>query len=71
MLNEDDTPADVAVTTPLGSKSFEDVAPGASAYQAFPIRSEVESVPVTVTFTTDVDGRPVTRERVVTAWTGW
>ncbi|WP_069386968.1 hypothetical protein [Cellulosimicrobium cellulans] len=71
VLNEDDTPADVTVTTPLGSRSFREVAPGASAYQAFRLRSELQDVPVTVTFTTEVDGEIVTRERVITAWRAW
>ncbi|OLT53976.1 hypothetical protein [Cellulosimicrobium sp. CUA-896] len=70
VLNEDDTLADVTIDTPLGSRTFHDVAPGASAYQAYPLRTEMQDVPVTVTFATDVDGQQVTRERVVKAWRG-
>ncbi len=68
VLNEDDTAADVTIATPLGSRTFHDVAPGASAYQAYPLRTEMQDVPVTVTFTTDLRGQRVTRERVVRSW---
>ncbi|WP_251151617.1 hypothetical protein [Cellulosimicrobium sp. Marseille-Q4280] len=71
VLNEDDTAADITVTTPFGGRTFQDVAPGASAYQSFAVRlSEFQGVPVAVSFATEVDGQVVTRERVVTAWVG-
>ncbi|MGO1287943.1 MAG: hypothetical protein ACTMIC_05425, partial [Cellulosimicrobium funkei] len=66
VLNEGDGAADVSVVTPFGRKHFPRVAAGASAYQAFAVRtSEPVDGQVDVSFTADVDGGPVTRERSV------
>jgi len=66
VLNEGDSTADVSVVTPFGRKEFADVAAGASAYQAFAVRTtEPVEGQVDVTFTADVDGEQVTRERSV------
>ncbi|MCO7273651.1 PQQ-dependent sugar dehydrogenase [Cellulosimicrobium cellulans] len=55
-LNADDSALDVAIETPFGSKTFEDVAPGKNAYQSFNARAtEIEAGEVTVTVT-DPDG---------------
>jgi uncharacterized protein YcbX len=54
VTNDGAAPVDVAVSTPYGSRSFADVAPGRNAYQAFAARSA--SVPAgTVTVTVDDD----------------
>jgi hypothetical protein len=37
--NEDDVPASITLTTPFGSRTVEDVAPGRSAYQSFNARA--------------------------------
>lgn len=66
VVNDEDVPVDVTVTTPFGDKSFADVAPGASAYQSFATRStSVEAGEVTVTVTKTVDGEDVTSSRTV------
>ncbi|MFD4991579.1 hypothetical protein ACFWH7_13470 [Cellulosimicrobium cellulans] len=71
VLNEDDSTADVSVVTPFGRKHFPRVAAGASAYQAFAVRTtEPVEGQVDVSFTADVDGEPVTRERSVPFWLG-
>ncbi|MBD5785949.1 glycoside hydrolase family 2 [Cellulosimicrobium terreum] len=48
-LNGEDQPVDVTLTTVAGSRTFEDVAPGASAYQSFKVRGELEAGTATVT----------------------
>ncbi|WP_171467968.1 PQQ-dependent sugar dehydrogenase [Cellulosimicrobium sp. 72-3] len=59
-LNEDDVPLTVTLETPYGTKTVENVAPGANAYQSFAVRSgEVEAGSVTVT-ATDAEGRTAT-----------
>lgn len=55
--NGDEVPLAVTLETAFGSKSFADVAPGASAYQSFASRAvELAAGSVTVT-ATDADGR--------------
>ncbi|WP_069386015.1 discoidin domain-containing protein [Cellulosimicrobium cellulans] len=59
--NGENTPVDVTLTTPFGTHEVADVAPGANAYQAFPVRSaEVASGSVTVTGAATIDGEDVT-----------
>ncbi|MBD5786669.1 discoidin domain-containing protein [Cellulosimicrobium terreum] len=59
--NGEDSPVDVTLATPFGTREFADVTPGTSAYQAFPVRStSVPSGSVTVTGTATVDGEDVT-----------
>ncbi|MBD8079575.1 glycoside hydrolase family 2 [Cellulosimicrobium arenosum] len=61
--NDDDVPVDVTLTTPFGSKTVNDVAPGKSAYQSFKVRAEsAEAGSATVTATGEVDGEAVTTE---------
>ncbi|MBN0041291.1 hypothetical protein JN535_14080 [Cellulosimicrobium cellulans] len=71
VLNEGDSTADVSVVTPFGRKHFPRVEAGSSAYQAFAVRTTqpVEGQ-VDVSFTADVGGVPVTRERAVPFWLG-
>ncbi|MGM7423815.1 family 43 glycosylhydrolase [Cellulosimicrobium sp. CpK407] len=62
VTNDEDVPVDVVVTTPYGSRSFADVAPGRHAYQAF--ASRLASAPageVTVSVTRSTDGSTATR----------
>jgi cytochrome c len=55
--NDDEVPLAVTLQTAFGEKSFADVAPGSSAYQAFATRAtEVPAGSVTVT-ATDAEGR--------------
>ncbi|MFJ4233599.1 hypothetical protein [Cellulosimicrobium cellulans] len=71
VLNEGDSTADVSVETLFGRKHFPRVAAGASAYQAFAVRTtEPVEGQVDVSFTADVDGESVTRERSVPFWLG-
>lgn len=71
VLNEGDSTADVSVVTPFGRKHFPRVAAGASAYQTFAVRTtEPVEGQVDVSFTADVDGEAVTRERSVPFWLG-
>ncbi len=59
--NGEDSSVDVTLATAYGTREFADVAPGANAYQAFPVRSaSVASGSVTVTGTATVDGEHVT-----------
>lgn len=59
--NGEDSPVDVTLTTTFGTHEVADVAPGANAYQAFPVRSaDVASGSVTVTGTATIDGEDVT-----------
>ncbi|MCB7135692.1 alpha/beta hydrolase domain-containing protein [Cellulosimicrobium marinum] len=37
--NDDDVPADITLTTPFGTRTVADVAPGRSAYQSFAVRA--------------------------------
>ncbi|MBD8079376.1 glycosyl hydrolase family 95 catalytic domain-containing protein [Cellulosimicrobium arenosum] len=55
--NSGDRPVDVTLTTPFGSRSFDGVEPGKSAYQAFSARSaSVDEGTVTVTTQVSDDG---------------
>ncbi|MCB7136900.1 discoidin domain-containing protein [Cellulosimicrobium marinum] len=59
--NGEESPVDITLATPYGTRDVADVAPGASAYQAFAVRSaSVEDGTVTVTATGTVDGESVT-----------
>ncbi|MEK8228234.1 hypothetical protein NKG05_22450 [Oerskovia sp. M15] len=52
VVNTDDAPAAIKVTTPFGTKTFTDVAPGKSASQTFSSRlGAIEAGSVTVTST--------------------
>ncbi|WP_435735283.1 ThuA domain-containing protein [Cellulosimicrobium sp. PMB13] len=54
--NDDTAPADITLTTPFGTRTVADVAPGKSAYQAFATRSA--SVPAgTAQVSAERDGR--------------
>lgn len=65
--NDADVAVDVTVETQYGSRSFEDVAPGASAYHAFAVRGGDGSTgTVTVTVTAADDGATVTDRTVLT-----
>ncbi|OLT54229.1 glycoside hydrolase family 43 protein [Cellulosimicrobium sp. CUA-896] len=56
----EDVPVDVTVETPYGTRTFDDVAPGRSAYQAFPVRSTAAPAgTVTVAAAATVDGEEV------------
>lgn len=60
VVNGEDVPVDLEVTTPYGSRSFPDVAPGRNAYQAFPARAATAPAgEVTVGVTAVVDGEEV------------
>ncbi|MBE9926051.1 family 43 glycosylhydrolase [Cellulosimicrobium cellulans] len=62
VVNEEDVPVDVVVATPYGSRTFADVRPGTSAYQAFPTRrSQAPAGEVTVTVTRSTDAVTTTR----------
>ncbi|MBN0041906.1 discoidin domain-containing protein [Cellulosimicrobium cellulans] len=59
--NGEDSPVDVTLTTPYGTREFTDVAPGSNAYQSFAVRAtSVASGSVTVTGAATVDGEEVT-----------
>ncbi|GAA2054867.1 OmpL47-type beta-barrel domain-containing protein [Polymorphospora rubra] len=62
--NDHDTPVDIALATPYGSRSFADVAPGANAYQSFTVRAATAPAgSATVRATGVVGGRDVTTTR--------
>jgi len=59
--NASAVPADVTLSTAYGSRTVEDVAPGRSAYQSFPVRAAtLPAGTATVTATATIDGREVT-----------
>ncbi|TGJ95737.1 hypothetical protein DLJ96_14665, partial [Actinotalea fermentans ATCC 43279 = JCM 9966 = DSM 3133] len=61
-VNTGDTPVDVVVATPLGTKTFRDVAPGKSASQTFSARAQTLAAgTVTVTATRE-DGVTTTQQ---------
>ncbi|OLT49406.1 hypothetical protein BJF88_02825 [Cellulosimicrobium sp. CUA-896] len=65
--NDAEVAVDVTVETDHGSRSFEDVAPGANAYHAFAVRSGDGSTgTVTVTVSAVRDGATVTDRTVLT-----
>ncbi|WP_405146371.1 multicopper oxidase domain-containing protein [Sphaerisporangium sp. NBC_01403] len=60
-VNDGDVPATVTLTTPYGSKTVADVAPGKQAYQSFNARAgQIGAGKVTVTGTATIDGKKVT-----------
>ncbi|MGI5160097.1 OmpL47-type beta-barrel domain-containing protein [Microbispora sp. CA-102843] len=60
-VNDGDVPATVELTTPYGSKTVADVAPGKQAYQSFNARTgQIGAGKVTVTGTSTIDGKQVT-----------
>ncbi|MFB9176606.1 hypothetical protein ACFFX1_00485 [Dactylosporangium sucinum] len=53
--------ATITLTTPFGSRTIADVAPGRQAYQSFSARAgQVAAGTVTVTATATIGGTPVT-----------
>ncbi|MDO8145625.1 MULTISPECIES: NPCBM/NEW2 domain-containing protein [unclassified Isoptericola] len=66
VVNDEGVPVDVTIETPYGDKSFSQVEPGQSAYQAFSTRSDaVDAGEVLVTVTGTIDGKEVTATRAV------
>ncbi|WP_327046742.1 PQQ-dependent sugar dehydrogenase [Microbispora sp. NBC_01189] len=60
-VNNGDVPATVALTTPYGSKTVADVAPGKQAYQSFNTRAgQIDAGKVTVKGTATIGGKQVT-----------
>ncbi|WP_328709857.1 glycosyl hydrolase family 95 catalytic domain-containing protein [Microbispora hainanensis] len=60
-VNDSDVPATITLTTPYGSKTVADVAPGKQAYQSFNTRTaQIEAGTVTVKATATIDGKQVT-----------
>ncbi|RGA00378.1 hypothetical protein DI270_035140 [Microbispora triticiradicis] len=60
-VNDGDVPADVMLTTPYGSKTVADVAPGKQAYQSFNARAgQIGAGKVTVEGTATIGGKQVT-----------
>ncbi|MEU7884753.1 plastocyanin/azurin family copper-binding protein [Microbispora bryophytorum] len=60
-VNDGDVPATVTLTTPYGSKTVADVAPGKQAYQSFNARAkQIGAGEATVTGTSLIDGEKVT-----------
>jgi PKD repeat protein/type 1 glutamine amidotransferase len=60
-VNGSDVPATVTLTTPFGSKTVADVAPGKQAYQSFNSRAgQIDAGTVTVKGTATIDGKQVT-----------
>jgi len=62
VVNEEDVPVDVVVSTPYGSRTFAGVEPGANAYQAFASRlGQAPAGEATVTVTRSTDAVTTTR----------
>ncbi|MGI5160095.1 sugar phosphate isomerase/epimerase family protein [Microbispora sp. CA-102843] len=60
-VNDGDVPVTVTLTTPYGSKTVADVAPGKQAYQSFNARAgQIGAGKVTVTGTATIGGKQVT-----------
>ncbi|GLX10913.1 hypothetical protein Misp03_78390 [Microbispora sp. NBRC 16548] len=60
-VNDSDVPATITLTTPYGSKTVADVAPGKQAYQSFNTRAaQIDAGKVTVKGTATIDGKQVT-----------
>ena|GEM_PF-4754358 len=60
-VNNGTVPATITLSTPYGSRTVADVAPGSQAYQSFNARTaQLTGGTVTVTGAATVDGRPVT-----------
>ncbi|SMF18355.1 hyaluronoglucosaminidase [Cellulosimicrobium cellulans J34] len=64
-VNGEDVPMRVEVTSPHGDKTFEDVAPGASAYVAFRVRGALEPGEAVFTASVVEDGVSRAATRVV------
>ncbi|QJW35068.1 beta-N-acetylglucosaminidase domain-containing protein [Cellulosimicrobium protaetiae] len=64
-VNGEDVPMRVEVESPFGSKAFESVASGASAYVAFKVRGPATPSRVTVVASVEVDGLTRTTTEVV------
>ena len=59
-VNGESVPIDVELTTPFGTKRFEDVAPGKNAYQSFATRAaSIDAQVVTVDASATIDGSEV------------
>ncbi|GAB3143404.1 ThuA domain-containing protein [Microbispora hainanensis] len=60
-VNDSDVPATITLTTPYGSKTVADVAPGKQAYQSFNARAgQIGAGKATVEGTATIDGKQVT-----------
>ncbi|MEV4300155.1 glycosyl hydrolase family 95 catalytic domain-containing protein [Microbispora rosea] len=60
-VNDSDVPATITLTTPYGSKTVADVAPGKQAYQSFNTRAaQIGAGTVTVKATATIGGKQVT-----------
>ncbi|MEU8058408.1 multicopper oxidase domain-containing protein [Microbispora bryophytorum] len=60
-VNDGDVPATVTLTTPYGTKTVADVAPGKQAYQSFNARAkQIDAGKATVTGTSFINGKKVT-----------
>ncbi|TQS07663.1 DUF1349 domain-containing protein [Microbispora hainanensis] len=60
-VNDGDVPATITLTTPFGTKTVADVAPGKQAYQSFNTRAgNIDAGTVTVTGTATIDGKQAT-----------
>ncbi|WP_327045491.1 glycoside hydrolase N-terminal domain-containing protein [Microbispora sp. NBC_01189] len=60
-VNDSDGPATITLTTPYGTKTVADVAPGKQAYQSFNTRTaQIGAGKVTVTGTATIGGKEVT-----------
>ncbi|TQS18224.1 cupredoxin domain-containing protein [Microbispora hainanensis] len=60
-VNDGDVPATITLTTPYGTKTVADVAPGKQAYQSFNTRAgQIGAGKATVTGTSLIDGEEVT-----------
>ncbi|MFG1860040.1 multicopper oxidase domain-containing protein [Microbispora bryophytorum] len=60
-VNDGDVPATVTLTTPYGTKTVADVAPGKQAYQSFNARAkQIDAGKATVTGTSLINGKKVT-----------
>jgi carbon monoxide dehydrogenase subunit G len=55
-VNDHDGPVDITLTTPYGTRSFADVAPGLAAYQSFAVRAASAEAGSVVVRATAVDG---------------
>ncbi|MCB7135005.1 ThuA domain-containing protein [Cellulosimicrobium marinum] len=66
VVNEETTAVDITVSTAYGTRTFEDVAPGRSAYQSFATRvADAPAGEAQVTVTAERDGSEITDEAVV------
>ncbi|GAB3141269.1 hypothetical protein GCM10027161_28160 [Microbispora hainanensis] len=60
-VNDGDVPATITLTTPYGTKTVANVAPGKQAYQSFNTRAgQIGAGKATVTGTSLIDGKEVT-----------